>query len=299
MGLASQAEMSAVTASQQDLDHVEAIVKGASSSFFWGMRSLPLERRRAIYAVYAFCREVDDIADGDEPLDQRKAGLDVWRAEIDRLYDGAPTNAITRALLTPISAYTLERADFNAVIDGMEMDAEEAIQAPSWDELMVYCDRVACAVGRLCVRIFGQPGDEGRRLADALGTALQLTNILRDVHEDAQRDRVYLPKNILSDHGITDFDPAHVLNHPHLLAAWRTLADRTGEEFERAEQALAQCAPDKVRPARIMMEVYRRKFDRMTARAVERIPKPPKRGSLEHIFQKAEKLLMAARYGFG
>ena len=299
MGLASQADMSDVSASQRDLDHVEAIVKGASSSFFWGMRSLPLERRRAIYAVYAFCREVDDIADGEEPLDQRKAELDVWRAEIDRLYDGAPTNAITRALLTPISAYELERADFNAVIDGMEMDAEEAIQAPSWDDLMVYCDRVACAVGRLCVRIFGQPGEEGRELADALGTALQLTNILRDVHEDAERDRLYLPRNILEAHGITEFDPNHVLDHPNLLAAWRTLAEETENAFQRAEQALARCTPEKVRPARIMMEVYRRKFDRMTARAVERIPQPPKRGSLEHIFQKAEKLLLAARYGFG
>jgi len=298
MSLASRSDVPAAVATTQDLTYVEAVVRNASSSFFWAMRSLPLDRRRAIFAVYAFCREVDDIADGEEPLADRHQALQAWREEIDRLYTGAPTGPITRALLQPKDIFALERQDFIAVIDGMEMDAEAAIIAPAWEDLLVYCDRVACAVGRLCVKIFGEPGDNGQAVAKALGTALQLTNILRDVQEDAERGRVYLPAEILIRHGITEREPQNILTHPNLLAAWSDLANRTAEAFTAADDAMALCSRDAMRPARIMMEVYRKKFDRMVAKAVHDLPKPPNPGSLEHYFHKAEKLLIAARYGF-
>ncbi len=298
MSLASQSEDQLVTAGRQDLDYVEAVVKKASSSFFWAMRSLSLERRRAIYAVYAFCREVDDIADDEGPLDERKRLLQEWRDEIERLYKSEPTGPITRALLAPRDRFELEKQDLIDVIDGMEMDAQEAIVAPEWEQLLVYCDRVACAVGRLCVKIFGEPTEKGRAVATALGTALQLTNILRDVHEDAERGRVYLPKDALANNGITDTDPQAILAHPDLLAAWHELAGRADKAFRDAEHAMAQCPRDKMRPARIMMEVYRKNFDRIVARAVREVPRPPSEGSLGHYLHKAEKLLIAARYGF-
>ena len=298
MSLASRSDADHVAASKQDLDYVESVVKQASSSFFWAMRSLALERRRAIYAVYAFCREVDDIADDEGPLDERKRLLQEWREEIDRLYEDTPTGAITRALLVPRDSYQLDKQDLIDVIDGMEMDAQEAIVAPEWDDLLVYCDRVACAVGRLCVKIFGEPSDKGRAVATALGTALQLTNILRDVHEDADRGRVYLPRDVLAQNGITATDPQAILAHPNLLAAWHALAERADAAFRDAEHAMAQCPRDKMRPARIMMEVYRKNYDRIVGRAVNEVPRPPSEGSLSHYLHKAEKLLIAARYGF-
>ena len=298
MSLASHSDAASQAASAQDLAYVEAVVKKASSSFFWAMRSLPLERRRAIYGVYAFCREVDDIADDEGPIVERKRLLQEWRLEIARLYQGEPTNQITRALLVPRDTFGLEEQDFIDVIDGMEMDAQETIVAPEWDHLLVYCDRVACAVGRLCVKIFGEPSEKGRAVAKALGTALQLTNILRDVHEDAERGRVYLPKDILAENGISDADPRAILEHPNLLPAWHGLARRADKAFQDAEHAMAQCPRDKMRPARIMMEVYRKNFDRMVARAAHEVPRPPSEGSIGHYLHKAEKLLIAARYGF-
>lgn len=299
MSLASQTDPAPQEASPQDLAYVEDVVRKASSSFFWAMRSLPLERRQAIFAVYAFCREVDDIADDEgQPLEVRREQLQEWRELIDALYDDRPDNAITRALVGPKDTFELQRQDFIDVIDGMEMDAHEAIVAPEWDDLLIYCDRVACAVGRLCVHIFGEPGENGRAVATALGTALQLTNILRDVHEDAERERVYLPRDVLEGAGITSKDPPEILQHPKLLTAWHDLATRAEAAFADAEAAMAKCARDKMRPARIMMEVYRRNLDRMVARATHDLPKPPSEGSLGHYLHKAEKLLIAARYGF-
>jgi len=299
MNIASRSDMPAIDPSQADFDHVEAVVRGASSSFFWAMRSLPLQQRRGIYAVYAFCREVDDIADGEGPIDERKRDLQRWRDEVEAVYAGAPTTAIGRAMAFAAPKFDLERADFHAIIDGMEMDADTEIRAPAWDDLMIYCDRVACAVGRLCVKIFGEPGAEGRAVADALGKALQLTNILRDVHEDAERGRLYIPREILQAHGIETTDPDTVLADANLLAAWRMLAGHAAEQFEAAETAMAACSPEAMRPARIMMEVYRRNFERMIARSTSEVPRPPAPGSMGHLLHKAEKLLIAARYGFG
>ena len=296
MSLASRPDQP-VAATSGDLAYVEDVVRKASSSFFWAMRSLPLERRQAIFAVYAFCREVDDIADDEDlPLDTRRHMLQDWREQIGQLYEGMPRGPITRALLNPLDAFELERQDFLDVIDGMEMDAAQAIVAPKWQFLLVYCDRVACAVGRLCVKIFGEPTEKGKAVATALGTALQLTNILRDVHEDADRERVYLPEEVLEAHGITTRNAEEIISHPNLLAAWHDVAERAGQAFVEAERAIGQCDKATMRPARIMMEVYRRNFERMMGRAVHQVPTPPRDGSFGHYLNKAEKLFIAARY---
>ena len=165
--------------------HVERLVASAGSSFFWAMRLLPPPRRRIVFAVYAFCREVDDIADGTRPTADKLRALDAWRDEIGRLYAGRPTRPTTRVLAGGIHRYGLDRRDFEAMIDGMASDAAGPMVAPTQAELDLYCDRVASAVGRLCVPVFGEPGAKGRAVADPLGRALQLTNILRDVDEDA------------------------------------------------------------------------------------------------------------------
>jgi phytoene synthase len=143
------------------------------------MRILPREQREAMYAVYAFCRAVDDVADDHvDNRQERRAGLDRWRDDIAALYAGrAP--ARVGDLAEPVRRFGLEQADFLAIIDGMQMDVDEDIRAPDLAALDLYCDRVASAVGRLSVRIFGVPRELGPQLAHHLGRALQLTNICR------------------------------------------------------------------------------------------------------------------------
>ncbi len=185
---------------------VAQAAQAAGSSFYAGMRILPKPQREAMYAVYAFCRAVDDVADDGGTREERSAGLDRWRAGIDALYAGRPT-ADTAPLAEAVRRYGLDRNDFMAVIDGMAMDAAEDIRAPDEATLDLYCDRVASAVGRLSVRIFGVSGANGHALAHHLGRALQKTNILRDIDEDAAMGRLYLPREKLEAAGIQHHRP--------------------------------------------------------------------------------------------
>ncbi|MEN3976714.1 presqualene diphosphate synthase HpnD [Emcibacter sp. SYSU 3D8] len=264
----------------------------AGSSFYWAMRFLPPEKRDAIFAVYAFAREVDDIADGDDPDDVKRAGLESWRAEIEALYQGVPQHPITRVIAPAISTYHLEKKDFIALIDGMEMDGIGPIRAPVMDELILYCDRVACAVGRLCVCIFGEPGPAGQAVADHLGLALQLTNILRDIEEDAAMGRLYLPRELLAQAGIEGDEPGTVIADPRLRETCRALAVRAEEEFRLADTAIARCSRKAMRPAIIMMMVYRKTLDRLLEEDWSYLPNSPRNG-----VSKLEKLWIAVRYG--
>ena len=174
--------MTPLDAAQADLDAVEAIVRAAGTSFYRGMRVLPPDRRHAMYAIYAFCRIVDDIADDDDvPFEARRPKLSAWRARVAGLYHGDADGPVTRVLVAAVRRFDLRQVDFLAVIDGMEMDAETAIVAPDLATLDLYCDRVAAAVGRLSVRAFGDSSEAADRVAHSLGRALQLTNILRDL----------------------------------------------------------------------------------------------------------------------
>ena len=232
-------------------------VEAAATSFYWAMRVLPPDRRYGMYAVYAFCREVDDIADGDEPVAEKLAALAQWRGEIAALYAGRPQRLVTRALIGPVQHYRLRRDDFLAVIDGMEMDAREALCAPDLATLDLYCARVASAVGHLSVHVFGDPGPAAHRVAESLGRALQLTNILRDLDEDARRGRLYLPRELLDRHGVRVTQPPEVLRHPALPAVCRDLAAMAERHFEDADAAMAQCRRRAMRPAAVMAAVYR------------------------------------------
>jgi len=239
-------------------------VEAAGTSFYWAMRMLPRERRDGMYAVYAFCREVDDIAD-DWPQVERAAGLAAWRDEIEAVYAGRPRQLIARALAAPVARFGLRKRDFHDVIDGMEMDAAAAIRAPDLATLDLYCARVAAAVGHLSVHVFGDPGEAAHAVADALGRALQLTNILRDLAEDASRGRLYLPRELLDRHGIRGDDPATVLRHPALPSVCRDLADVALGHFAAADAAMARAARRAMRPAAVMGGFYRAMLDALIA----------------------------------
>jgi phytoene synthase len=221
------------------------------------MRLLPRHRREGMYAIYAFCREVDDIADGDRPAEYKLAELARWHDEIEALYEGRPRHLMARALSRPVQCYALRKEDFLAILAGMEMDARGDIKAPDLATLDLYCARVASAVGHLSVHIFGDPGHAAHAVAEALGRALQLTNILRDLAEDAARGRLYLPREILDRHGIRGADSETILRHPALPAACRDVAAIAEAHFRDAERAMAQCSRRAMRPAAVMAAIYR------------------------------------------
>jgi phytoene synthase len=269
---------------------IAALVARSGTSFYWAMKLLPADRRAAMFAIYAFCRAVDDVVDEPGTPAAKAAGLAGWRTEIDRVYGGRPGTDIGRALAVAAARFDLQRSDLLAIIDGMAMDMGEPIRGPSLAELELYCDRVAVAVGRLSVRAFGTPQPAGERLATALGRALQLTNILRDLAEDADLGRLYLPDEWLAEAGIAARDPGAVLSHPGLPAVCTRVAALARRYFGEAGAIMAGCPRATVRPARVMYEVYRRILDRLEARGWAEPARPVSIG-------KGVKLLIALRYG--
>jgi presqualene diphosphate synthase len=229
------------------------------------MRILPPPQREAMFEIYSFCRAVDDIADDLGPRDPRRGQLQTWRADIDAIYAGSPPAALA-GLAQAVKAFALKRDDFLAVIDGMEMDVDADIRAPDWPTLDLYCDRVACAVGRLSVRVFGMEEQAGLALARELGNALQLTNILRDLDEDSTMGRLYLPREALRDAGIISTDPASVLANPMLGEACNAAVSRALEHFRQAKAIMARSPRRVVRAPRIMGEAYRAILDKLVAR---------------------------------
>lgn len=272
-----------------DLDAVAAVVRGAGSSFYRGMRVLPPDRRHAMYAIYAFCRLVDDIADEDGDLAEKRRRLAEWRARIAGLYRGEADTAVARVLRAATARFTLRQEDFVAVIDGMETDCAAPVIAPNLAALDLYCDRVAAAVGRLSVRVFGDTSPAADRVAYALGRALQLTNILRDVAEDAARGRLYLPREWL-DAANVPHDPAAALAAPGLPAVCARVARAAHEQFHAAEAAMSACDRRAMRPARMMAATYAAILARLERRGWRRLNEPVS-------LPKMRKVWLALRYG--
>ena len=252
------------------------IVKQSGTSFYWAMRILPEAKRTAMFAIYAFCREVDDIADGSDRPEVKMGFLEKWRTEIKRLYAGHPEHIISLALAGPVKDYDLAKEDFMAVIDGMEMDAVDALRISDMAELELYCDRVACAVGRLSNRVFGLNGEMNTSLAKALGDALQLTNILRDIYEDAERNHVYLPADLLAKHGIEGETINEIIENPALPEVCLELADLTAERYRQADEIIEKCGKELIRPAIIMKSIYFQLFRCLEQRGWERLDVPVK-----------------------
>lgn len=238
-------------------------VQASGSSFYAGMRMLPKAEREAMFSVYGFCRAVDDIADDHlGSRTERSLALDEWRRDLDSAYAGRnPGKAamVARA----IRDFGLDRADFEAVIDGMAMDVARDICWPEFEELDLYCDRVASAVGRLSVRVFGMDRAPGLELAHHLGRALQLTNILRDIDEDAAIGRVYLPHEALAGAGIPLTTPLGVVADPRIDVAVRPLVARVHDHYRAADAVLAARPAGHLIAPRLMEAVYSKLLKRM------------------------------------
>src|SRR5947209_10238619 len=228
----------------------------SGSSFYAAMRILPREQREAMFQIYSFCRQVDDIADSDGPRPERLAALQHWRDDIEALYKGDPPPRI-RDYVRSVQRFDLKQQDFLAIVDGMEMDVPQDIRAPDLATLDLYCDRVASAVGRLSVRVFGLGEADGILLAHHLGRALQLTNILRDIDEDAGIGRLYLPLEGLLHAGITSSDPHKVILEPALPKVCAGLVARARAHFEKADEIMRRNRRRVVRAPSIMSRYYR------------------------------------------
>ncbi|HEY5410020.1 MAG TPA: presqualene diphosphate synthase HpnD [Caulobacteraceae bacterium] len=264
--------------------------QASGSSFYAGMRVLPKAERAAMFAIYGFCRQVDDIADDLQgERSERRAALDAWRADIEALYAGGDPG---RAALVaePVRRFGLAKADFLAVIDGMQMDADEDIRAPAMAKLDLYCDRVASAVGRLSVRIFGMDQGPGEALARHLGRALQLTNILRDLDEDAGMGRLYLPRELLDQAGIGSSDPALVVGDPRVDQACRALAAEARAHYAAAAKVMRARPRGRLAAPRLMGAVYGRILDRTESKGWA----PPRRRVK---LGKAELVWLLLRHG--
>lgn len=251
--------------------HTTASVKQSHTTFYWAMRILEPQKRSAMYAIYAFCRVVDDIADEPgEALDKR-AHLQQWRNDIADLFAGKPCGPITRALNVARQRFDLVEADFLAIIDGMDMDVGDEhtqgrVRIADLPELELYCDRVAGAVGRLSCQVFGLERETGEQLARSLGRALQLTNILRDLKEDAGIDRLYLPLEMLKKHGCDETEPHAVLKSPAMAPLCGEICAMAENYFADAERIILGVPRAKVRPAIIMMAMYKAILVRLTRR---------------------------------
>jgi phytoene synthase len=276
---------------------LEATTPGANygstasgSSFYAAMRILPRDQREAMFQIYSFCRQVDDIADSDGPRDERLAALQEWRNDIDALYQGHPPERL-KDYVASVKTFGLKREDFLAIVDGMEMDVPQDIRAPDIATLDLYCDRVASAVGRLSVRVFGLPEEDGILLAHHLGRALQLTNILRDIDEDAGLGRLYLPREALLHAGITSNDPNRVIVERGLPKVCLPLAQRAKAHFEQSDEIMNRNRRRAVRAPRIMSKYYHAILDLLISRGFN-APREPVRVS------KVARFAILFRYAF-
>jgi squalene synthase HpnD len=243
-------------------------VRGARSHFYLAMRLMPPRKRAAMFAIYAFARVLDDVVDGPAPPDEKRRALEKWRTELARAYDGRPATAIGQALAAAVATYSLPRAEFEALIQGMEMDVGTEMRAPALATLDLYCRRVAGTIGLLSLPVFGCDAAPERDFATKLARALQLTNIARDLAEDSARGRLYVPREILNEVSIADTDPARVATHPRFATMRQRLCDLAQDAFAAADAALARCTrPRRLWPALMMMGTYRRLLATVAAAA--------------------------------
>jgi phytoene synthase len=250
-------------------DYCQAKAVASGSSFYYSFRFLSPDRRRAITAFYAFCREVDDIADECQDANLARTKLAWWRDEIARLYDGSPGHPVTLALAETIVPFHLPQDAFEQIIDGMEMDLDFAngqpVLYPDYKSLRLYCHRVAGVVGEVAASIFGMTDRTTLKYANKLGLAFQLTNIIRDVGEDARRGRIYLPADELAQFGVSPADllQARMSDNFRKLMAFQT--ERARQTYDEAMALLPASDRKAQRPGLIMAAIYRTLLDEIQA----------------------------------
>lgn len=232
----------------------------SGSSFYYSFLFLPEARQRAIIALYAFCREVDDVVDETSDAAIARTKLDWWRNEVAAIYTGTPQHPVARAMTDVVNDYPIERARLEEIIDGMQMDLDRNRYA-TFDDLSLYCHRVAGAVGLLSAEIFGYTNPATRDYAHNLGIAFQLTNIVRDLGEDVRRDRIYLPLDDLARYGVTPADIAAGRGSDNMRNLLRFEIARARSYYRQALEQLPKADRRAQRAGLIMAAIYQRLLD--------------------------------------
>ena len=239
------------------------VTRQSASSFYYALRLLPPVRRKALYAVYAFCRAVDDAVDEAEAGAASQLVAE-WRAELERCYQGAPLHPVTVALAVSLEQFPVPKSALCAVIDGVEMDLLKSRYA-TFAELELYCRRVASAVGLASIEVFGYTNPAARDYAVDVGLALQLTNILRDLSEDAERDRIYLPAEDLAAFDIPEEDLLRGVYNRRFCQLMEFECERARRYYASAETKLPAEDAASLRPAEVMRRTYSQVLDRIVA----------------------------------
>ena len=237
-------------------EYCQQKASASGSSFYYSFLFLPAERRRAITALYAFCREVDDVVDEATDPHVAAAKLAWWRVEVGNLFGGRPQHPVTRALLPFVAEHGLSQERFAEIIDGMEMDLRQS-RYLDWPALELYCYRVAGAVGLLAAGIFGYQDARTLDYARKLGIAFQLTNIIRDVGEDARKNRIYLPAEDLQRFAVPASEILRAKETPAFAALMRFEAERARAFYAEAMAALPAVDRRAQRPGLVMAAIYR------------------------------------------
>lgn len=232
----------------------------SGSSFYYSFLFLPPERRRAITALYAFCREVDDTVDETSDASVARIKLAWWRTEVSTMYKGSPTHPVTQALQPHVATYKLEEQHLQAIIDGMEMDLDQS-RYLDFAGLQKYCWRVAGVVGILSASIFGYTRPETLAYAEKLGLAFQLTNIIRDVGDDARKGRIYIPVNELQQFNVTAADILNFRHSEKFEALMRFQNERAQRTYDEALALLPKQDRRAQRPGLMMAAIYRTLLD--------------------------------------
>ena len=245
-------------------DYCQQKTAQSGSSFYYSFLFLPPPRRRAITAFYAFCREVDDVVDECTDLDVARTKLAWWRTEVAALYEGKAKHPVALALTALLPEFNIEEARLYEIIDGMEMDLTQHRYA-DFSALQKYCYRVASVVGLVSAEIFGHSHPDTLKYAENLGMAFQLTNIIRDVGEDARRDRIYIPVDELARFNVTAADIMHARHSEAFVQLMQFQVERALNYYRDAMIFLPQQDRRSQRPGLVMAAIYRTLLEEIRA----------------------------------
>jgi presqualene diphosphate synthase len=262
------------TASPTEETAITQHVRSANPSLFWSTQFLPSPRRDTMQSLYFFCRELREIADGNASRTLKLALLTDWRTEIGSLYAVRPQHFVTRALSDAVERFDLRCVDFLTIIEGIETEARTDIRAPSLEQLYLYCKQRSAAVIRIALRILGAAQADADQVAAALGRGIVLTGILRDLTQDARRDRLYLPRELLQEHGIFATTPSYVLAQPALPQVCNALAQWAADWFADAEDALEGRSRWRMGASTAILSGYRRLLRALLVRGWKRLDEP-------------------------
>ncbi len=263
------------------MSSIGKLVRKSQATLFWGVQGLPKAQREAIYTLYAFCRHIDNVVDGKLPDNQKKELLTAWQQELENIYDKkVPVTDIGRKIYKNCMRFKIKKEDFSEILKSAMMEFPKPLQAPDWETLYRYCYGTAEIPTYIMLSVIGGMDEQSMRsLAQNFGRAMLLTNILKDVKEDALSGHLYIPAELLKQANIKSTNPKVVVTDKNLIAVREKLAKIAGQYFDEALRLIAKEDKKKMRPLKIILYIYKRYFDIMQNRGWEVIsPKPHIRG---------------------